>query len=183
MPDATWKFDASSGRLIIRTGVTGRAARMGHRLTIAMTSWRAEVTWTDEQPRTVELIVDVASLEVLRGEGGVTPLTGPEKALARANALKTLGADRFRTIDFRADEIAQRDGGYRLTGTLQIRGTSRPCDIDLRVQDVGDTWGMSCEAQVRQSEFGVQPYSMFMGSMKVTDEVTVSFVASRSKER
>ena len=34
-----------------------------------------------------ELTVDVDSLNVVRGEGGVTPLSGPEKMVVRRNAL------------------------------------------------------------------------------------------------
>ena len=74
-----WELDASDGQLLVKTGVTGRAARMGHRLTIAMNSWRATVSWAGDEPSAVDLEVDVDSLEVLRGEGGVTPLSGPEK--------------------------------------------------------------------------------------------------------
>jgi hypothetical protein len=38
---------------------------------------------------------------------------------------------------------------------------------------------MSCEADVRQTEFGVKPYSMLIGAMKVVDTVTVAFTAAR----
>jgi polyisoprenoid-binding protein YceI len=180
--DRAWKFDASDGALIVRTGVTGRASRMGHRLTIALNSWRATVSWTGGQPCAVDLNVDVESLEVLRGEGGVTALSGPEKALVRSNALKSLGANRFRTIGFRADEVVKTAEGYRLRGTLEIHGTTRAQTIDLRVEDLDDVWRMSCDVQVRQSEFGVKPFSMFIGSMKVADDVAVSFTGSRAKD-
>jgi polyisoprenoid-binding protein YceI len=179
--DRQWKFDAADGQLIVRTGVTGRASLMGHRLTIALNSWRATVWWTDEEPSAVDLNVDVESLDVLRGEGGLTALSGPEKALVRSNALKCLDANRFRTINFRAEEIGKTAEGYRLTGTLEIHGTTRPRTIDLRVTDIDDVWRMSCDAQIRQSEFGVKPFSMFVGSMRVADEVTVSFTGSRAK--
>jgi polyisoprenoid-binding protein YceI len=177
-----WKLDASDGQLLVRTGVTGcRASRLGHRLTIALNSWRAAVSWMGDRPCAVDLNVDVESLEVLRGDGGLTALSGPEKALARSNALKSLGANRFRTISFRADEIAKTAEGYRLSGTLEIHGTPHPRSIDLRVEDLDDVWRMSCDAEVRQTEFGVKPFSMFMGSMKVADDVTVSFTGTRAK--
>jgi polyisoprenoid-binding protein YceI len=179
---STWALDASDGQLVIKTGVSGRAARMGHRLTIALNSWRAEVNWTGDEPSSVDLAIDVGSLEVLRGDGGVTPLSGPEKALARSNALKSLGADRFRTISFRADVAEPSSDGYRLTGTLEIHGVSRRRVVELRVDDLGDSWRMTCEAQVRQSEFGIKPYSMFIGAMKVSDDVTVMFEAARAKD-
>jgi len=181
--DSPWTFSGSDGRLTVKTDVTGRASRLGHRLTIAMNAWNATVTWTADEPATVDLNVDVDSLEVVRGEGGVTPLSGAEKALARSNALKALGAERFPAIRFRADEVVTAGGGYRLSGTLDIRGNTRPKSVDLGVEDLGDEWRLSCDVQVRQSEFGVKPYSMFVGAMKVADEVTVSFTGRRAKDR
>lgn len=181
MTDKVWNLDASDGQLLVSTGVTGRAARMGHRLTIAMNEWRATVTWAGDDPSAVKLEIDVDSLEVLRGEGGVTPLSGPEKALARSNALKSLGAEKFPSISYRTDDVAKTADGYRLTGTVDIHGKSRPQTVDLQVEDLGDSWRMSAEVPVRQSDFGVKPYSLLMGSMKVADEVTVAFTATRSK--
>lgn len=178
-----WTLDASDGQLLIETGVTGRAARMGHRLTIAMTNWRAGVRWSDGEPAEADLTVEVDSLEVLLGEGGLTPLSGPEKTLARQNAVKLLDVDRFPQIRFQPNVIEKRGEGYRLLGTLDIHGVRREYAIDLRVEDLGDAWRMSCRADVRQSEFGIKPYSILMGAMKVVDAVTVSFSADRTKDR
>jgi polyisoprenoid-binding protein YceI len=174
MAGAPWALDASDGELLVHTRVTGRAAKIGHRLAIAMTSWGATVEWADGEPARVEVTVEVFSLEVLRGKGGVVPLSGPEKVLARANALKSLDADRFPQIRFHADDIEKTRDGYRLTGTLEIRGTARDRVINVRVEDLGNAWRLSFEADVRQSEFGVKPHSRLMGFMKVVDDVTVS---------
>jgi len=174
-----WTLDASNGELLLRTGVTGRAARMGHRLTIAMTRWRATVNWEAGEPVTAELVVDTDSLEVLRGEGGVKGLSGPEKAVVRSNALKSLNASRFPEIRFAADVIDRTDDGYRLSGTLQIRKKSREHVIDLHTEDLGDLWRMSAESTVRQSDYGIKPFSLLMGSVQVVDEVAVSFTAVR----
>jgi len=181
MTGTEWSLDASDDELRVHTGVTGRAAKMGHRLTIAMTSWHATVSWAGEEPTAMELTVEVDSFQVLEGEGGLTPLSGPEKALARSNALKSLDVKRFPHLRFRSDAIEATGDGYRLSGTLEIRGRSREHVIELQVEDLGDSWRMLCESPVRQSEFGVKPYSMLMGSMKVADEVTVSFVGHRQK--
>jgi polyisoprenoid-binding protein YceI len=183
--EAVWALDASDGELLLRTGVTGRAARMGHRLTIAMTRWRATVHWAGAQPVAAELAVETDSFEVLRGEGGVKGLSGPEKTLVRSNALRSLDASRFPDIRFVADareKIAKTDDGYRLTGMLQIRGKSQEHVIDLRTEDLGDSWRMSTESSVRQSDYGVKPYSLLMGSVQVTDDVTVSFTAVHAKD-
>lgn len=155
---------------------------MGHRLTIAMRRWQATVEWSGGEPVAAALNVDVDSLEVLRGEGGVTPLSGPEKAMVRSNALRQLDARRFPEISFDADTIEESRDGYRLTGSLQIRGKKRAKVIDLNTDDLGDVWQLSGQAVVRQSEFGVKPYSLLMGSLKVADDVTVSFTAQHVKK-
>jgi polyisoprenoid-binding protein YceI len=178
--DTEWTLNASDGELLVRTGVTGRAAKMGHRLTLLMNSWEATVRWADGQPVAAHLTVDVDGLAVSHGEGGLMALSAPEKSLARSHALKSLDAARFPRISFEADDIAQTDDGYRLGGTLEIRGTSRTCVVELRVEDLEGAWRMSGEADVRQTEFGVKPYSMLMGAMKVADVVTVAFTAVRN---
>jgi polyisoprenoid-binding protein YceI len=155
---------------------------MGHRLTIAMNSWRATVRWSGSEPAAVELTIEVDSLQVLRGEGGVTPLSGPEKVLVRSNALKSLDAQRFPQIRFQADDIEKTNDGYRLTGKLEIHGRARERVIDVRVEELRNSWRISGQADVRQSDFGVKPYSLLMGSMKVVDNVTVSFTADRAED-
>lgn len=181
MTKATWSLGPSDGDLRIHTGVAGPAAKMGHRLTIGVTSWRASVVWSQDKPVAVELTVPVDSIQVLGGEGGVTPLSGPEKAVARMNALKTLEAKKYPEIRFTAEEISTTADGYRLTGFLEIHGTRRPRSVDLRVGDNGDSWAMALQASVSQAEFGIKPYSLLMGTMRVADEVLVAFEGMHRK--
>jgi polyisoprenoid-binding protein YceI len=155
---------------------------MGHRLTIAMKRWQATVRWAGGTPAAAKLTVDVDSLEVLRGEGGVIPLSGPEKILVRSNALRQLDSGRFPQICFDAETVEKSRDGYRLTGMLQIRGKTRAQVIDLRTDDLGEAWRLSSQAGVRQSDFGVNQYSLLLGALKVADDVTVSFAARRAKE-
>lgn len=178
---ASWTLDPANGELLLRTGVSGRAAKMGHRLTMAMQSWRATVDWSGEAPTHAELTVDTDSLEVLSGEGGVTPLGGTEKGVARSNALKSLDAKKFPHIRFAADEIAKTADGYRMTGTVEIHGTTRPQVVDLKVDDTGDAVVLSTQVRLLQTDFGVKLISLFMGAMKVSDEVVIDFRATYPK--
>jgi polyisoprenoid-binding protein YceI len=191
------QFDASHGQLRLTTGVAGRAAKMGHRLTIAMERWQAAVSWSGQRPTAVALTVEVDSLRVLRGDGGLTPLTAPEKALIRTNARNCLDAGKHALIRFGCNDIESTADGYRLAGTLEIRGKSKPHVIDVRVDqpggsarldggepklgpphEPGGSARLDGETVVRHSDFGVRRYSMLMGAMQVADEVTVSFSAT-----
>jgi polyisoprenoid-binding protein YceI len=98
----------------------------------------------------------------------------------RSNALKALNAGRFPEISFTTEAIAAVEDSYRLSGTLRIRGKTRPHEVILHTKRRDGTWRMSTESVVRQSAFGVKPYSLLMGSLRVADDVTVSFSAVRA---
>jgi polyisoprenoid-binding protein YceI len=144
------------------------------------------VNWVGGKPNTAELAVEVDSLQVVCGAGGVKGLSAAEKILVRANALKSLSASHFPEICFTANSIDQANGrsgeGYRLSGTLLVRGKEREHVVDLRTEDLGNSWRLSVESKVRQSEYRIKPYSMLMGSLQVADEVTVSFAAVQPKD-
>ncbi|CAJ1503652.1 YceI family protein [[Mycobacterium] holstebronense] len=177
MTGTQWQLDASHGQLLVRTDVAGRAAKMGHRLTIVMERWEATVSRSGDRPTAVELAVEVDSLRVLQGEGGMTPLTAPEKTLIRGNALKCLDSRKHRLIRFSSSAIEPTDDGYRLSGELEIHGRRKPHVVELRVTNAGgsDSWQLSGDSRVLHSDFGVRRYSMLVGAMQVADEVTVSF--------
>jgi polyisoprenoid-binding protein YceI len=179
---SVWSLDDSHGELLVRTGVAGRAAQMGHRLTLAMRSWQATIHWESGSPVSAELIVEVGSLEVVRGEGGLTPLSGPEKILVRSTALRSLGVRRFPRITFAAKAIEKTSDGYQMDGTLTIHGKSRAQRVDLRTDDLDGSWWLSSETNVRQTEFGIKPYSQLLGSLKVADDVTVAFTAECAQD-
>lgn len=180
MAEQVQTLDASDGELLLYTGVAGPAAKMGHRLTIAMTAWRAEITWSGRQPAGVRLTVEVDSLQVRSGDGGLTPLSGPEKALVRSNALKCLDCQRYPRISFAATDITATDDGYRLDGRLDIHGQTHPhtVDVAVAVADIDGARRLRVESTVRQTGYGVKPFSLLMGSLKVADDVTVSFTAA-----
>ncbi len=154
---------------------------MGHRLTIAMQSWQVTVQWVGGEPTEAELTVPVNSLAVLRGEGGATPLTGTSKGMVRSQALKSLDYEKFPQIRFVTEKIAKSADGYRLDGTVEIHGTSRPQPVDLTVAEREDVWSLSAQLPIIQSDFGVKPYSLLMGSLKVADAVTIDFTATYPK--
>lgn len=176
---AQWVFGPADGALGVRTGVGGPAGRMGHRLTLAVTTWQARVSVGDDDvPVALSLTAELDSLTVDSGEGGVTPLTKPERATARSNALKTLNVRRFPTVTFDSAVIIATETGYRLTGTLSLHGRSLDHTVDVDVVKHGERWRLSSESEVRQSDYGIKPFSMMMGALRVADTVTVTFEAT-----
>ena len=102
----TWTIGPADGELLLKTDKTGPAAKTGHRLTIGFNDWTGSVDVDDTTPQKVSLAVVVDSMEVLSGEGGLTPMTGAEKAIARSNALKSLKASKSPTITFTTSNVS-----------------------------------------------------------------------------
>ncbi|TWS17983.1 YceI family protein [Tsukamurella asaccharolytica] len=166
-------MDQSSAVLEVHTGVAGRSARLGHRLVLAPTAWRAAVEADGGQPVAVTVTVDAASLEVVSGEGGLTPLTAPERAVATANAHRSLKVKTNPTIEYRSTAIDATENGYRVRGELTICGTTRPCDFALLYEEAAPAPALAAAVPVRQTDFGIKPFSLMMGTLQVADEVTV----------
>lgn len=177
MSATTWTLSDTDGDLRLHTGVTGRVSGAGHRLTIGMLAWRALVTWEDDAPDAVDATIDVASLQVLGGEGGLTPLSDPERKLARSNALKSLAEKKHPTISYRAATVEAVTGGFRLDGTLTINGTAHPQVVDVVASEADGVWQLSFDVTLRQTDYGIKPFTLMMGTVKVADEVRVTLEA------
>ncbi|MCV7317506.1 YceI family protein [Mycolicibacillus parakoreensis] len=182
MADPVWTFEGTDGELLVHTDVTGSAAWLGHRLTLAMPDWQASLHWRGGEPAAIRVQVAVASLQVRRGAGGLGPLVGPQKTLLRARALAALRAGEFPEIAYTADRITAQTDGYRLDGTLSLGGRSRRHPIDVAAGDLGDFWAMTARTSISQTAFGMRPPVTLMGLVKVADTVTVSFGATRLKD-
>lgn len=166
-------FDQTSGDLRVRTGVAGRSARLGHRLVLAPRAWNAVVDRDGENPIGLTVTVDATTLEVVSGEGGLTPLSAPERAAAGLNVRKSLKTKAFPAIEYRSTSIEPTANGFHVTGELTICGTTRPCSFALDYDDAVPAPGLTTVVPVRQTDFGIKPFSLMMGTLSVADEVTV----------
>jgi YceI-like domain len=138
-------FGPDNATLTVHTKRAGAAAKAGHDLTIAVERWSASL---DDGELSLE--ADPASLKVLEGHGGITPLGDEEKA-----AIK-------QTID---EEILKgRPISYR-SGQLTLNGVTRPVAFSFS--------GGEGRAEVKQSDFAIKPYSALFGTLKVADVVEV----------
>jgi len=83
-----------------------------------------------------------------------------------------LGVDRHPEATFTASGFeANSSGGGFIQGTLTLGGIARP--LKLHVAKTGPQ-SYHATASVRQSEFGIKPYSAFLGALKVSDAVGVN---------
>jgi polyisoprenoid-binding protein YceI len=188
------QFGMDKGRITLRTFRDGLAAQAGHDLTIDIARWSADlVVAPDLTPASLKVTVDMGSLVVRDGTGGLKPLTDRDKREIAVTARKVLMADRFPQAEFTATEFTPRpdtsdgasgvDDAGTMRGTLSLAGQTNP--VELGVQPVG-SGRYQATTTIRQTDFGIKPYSGFLGALKVRDtidvEVQVDLSAAEDQE-
>jgi polyisoprenoid-binding protein YceI len=159
----------SAGTLTIRTDVAGSASRAGHRLVIAVDEWSADVDLEGGRPVAVTFQAGLASLRVESGSGGLTPLSPVDKQVIKRNALKSLDAARYPEVTFKSDWLEFTDERLEVSGTLTIHGVGQALTAALVLTDGRAT----ASVPVCQTDFGIKPYSLMFGQLRVADEVVV----------
>ena len=175
----TFKLGPDSGRIVIKTGRAGLAARAGHDLTIEVTRWSATVTVPGAGSGTtvpeLSAELDLGSLAVVDGTGGAKPLSDKDRRDIVNQAAKILGGG---TATLAATGVTPAGSGGTIEGTLTLHGRSQP--VQLQVQSTGPG-RYRATATVRQTHHGITPYSGFFGALKLKDEVGVEVDADLTR--
>src|SRR5688572_15886345 len=158
-------FGPENARLTVRTGRTGAASKAGHDLLIEVTSWSA--TLDPEADPALTLTADSRSLRVLEGTGGIQALDDDDRDGIR----QTIDEEVLEgtPIEFRSTRLEAGDP-MRVEGELELRGVKRPISFELASGEDG----VVGTAVVKQSDWGMKPYTALFGTLKVADEVEVA---------
>ncbi|HEX2410365.1 MAG TPA: YceI family protein [Solirubrobacteraceae bacterium] len=162
------------GVLSVRTERRGTVAKAGHDLLIHVTTWSATL---DLDAPSLALDADPTSLRVREGTGGMMALDDGDLA-----SIETTINDEVllrRDISFRSTAVDVAGERVAVQGDLTLFGATRPIAFDLMVAD-GRVRGT---AVVKQSEFGMKPYTALFGALKVADDVTVEIDVAAPQSR
>jgi polyisoprenoid-binding protein YceI len=170
IPPGRYTLGPGDATLTVRTARAGAAAKAGHDLRIEVTSWRATLDVGDGPAETeMALTADPRSLRVREGTGGIHALGDDDRAsIEKTIDDEVLGSGQ---IEFRSRRVAAGPGeALSVEGDLALAGARHPVAFDLTA---GTDGSISGRARVRQTDFGIKPYSALFGTLKVRDEVDV----------
>lgn len=172
--DGTYELGPAAGTLLVKTARTGLGSKVGHDLTIEVTRWSGTATVDNADPArsSAHLDVEVDSFQVREGTGSLKPLTDGDRAeiqkIVRERVMRT---DRYPTIAFRSTALRGTLDSFALDGELTILGHTHPVTVNGHLTG-GRVHG---EATVTQSQWGIKPYSAFLGALRLRDDVRVEF--------
>lgn len=170
----TYRLGPDTGTLSIKTGRTGAIAKAGHDLLIEVGAWGATVEIAaDIEASVLELNADSTSLLVREGTGGMKALDDDDKTgIARTIDEEVLKGT---PIVFRSRSVrSSPEGRLRVEGDLELGGGVHGIDFDLLTGEAGH---LSGSAVVKQTLWGLKPYTALFGTLKVADEVQILFDA------
>ena len=174
----TYEIGPSQGTLLLHTGREGMAKKVGHDLVIQASQWSAKVNVDADNPAasTAIVTVDTRSLDVVSGEGGAKALSDKDRKDIKENIdKKVLKTDKFPEITFQSTRV-DSTGADKATvhGDVTIMGTARPASMDITLNGNKATGTMT----LKQSDWGIKPFSALMGTLKLADVLKVTVEAT-----
>ena len=165
------RYDASNAECLVFTYKEGLLSRVGHDLKFAVRSFEVDFDPTERvlvatfDPRTVDCVTAMK-----KGRENPKALSAKDMRQIRDNMEReVLQPAKYPTIRYEASEIVPEAGGFRVRGTLELAGRSRPVSALARPRG-GD---LVAEVRLHQPDFGIEPCSALMGTLRIQPTVLV----------
>lgn len=180
---AAWQADTSKSRIRVQVFKKGLLSGMAHDHLFVPQEWRATASFDPTEPSDVHVEVVIAADSLRDDQPKLSP-EDREKVNRQAAGRDVLDASRYREIRFTASELelgapapGQPAGKFQgvLAGTLSLHGRERRLSVRLVATAEGGGWRVVGKVSFKQSDFGIEPYSGFLGTIAVKDEVNVDF--------
>lgn len=177
-----YRLDTAASQVLILVDKTGPLARFGHRHVIEARDLRGFARLAAHGGR-AELIFPVAALAVdppaLRAQLGpryATPMDAADRSGTRDHMLgpEVLDASRFPWIVV-AITGAPGDNPVPLVVRIALHGITRKLEVAARVDHKDSELLAAGSFAVEQSEFGIQPYSLLFGALRVKNRLEIRY--------
>ncbi|HUR17336.1 MAG TPA: YceI family protein [Acidimicrobiales bacterium] len=172
----THSISPDEASLTVHTFRAGMGAKIGHDLVLEAKKWNGTINLDADNPSasSVEITVDLRSLEIVSAVGGVKPLSDKDRVDISKNIEKTLDTGKHPNVTFKSTSISGSEPTVTVSGDLTIKGQTKPATLTVTTK--GDQ--LVGKTSVVQSEFGIKPYSAMMGALKVRDSIDLELTCT-----
>lgn len=180
VPARAASFEAlpEGSRIVVHVYKKGVFSGFAHDHEFEVTEWRANADIPDGDPASASVEV-VLSASSLRDRQPRLSESDRRKVDAQAAGPEVLDAQHHPQIEFRSRQVAlEPPSGERrelvrgkLLGTLTLRGRAVPTEVAFEAERSAAAWRIRGRARLKQSSFGIEPFSGFGGTVGVKDEL------------
>jgi polyisoprenoid-binding protein YceI len=172
-----YRFDPDHSRFTVQAFAAGLLSFLGHSPTFSVRSLGGTLEFPDDLVAKLRLELSIAANSLVAGED-VKPADRREiEDRMRAEVLETTKFPEitFRAVAAGADKLAE--GRYRVTldGTLNVHGVQRPHRLTGELGLLTDGARLAGETGVRMSEFRIRPVTALGGTIRLKDELKLTF--------
>lgn len=164
----------------------GASARFGHNHVLSAPDFTGFVYLPDGGPSGVrfdlefrldQLEIDNPVYRSNLGQAFSTPVPQDAAQGTRENMLgdNNLQAARFPWVRIHSLQVAGEAPKFAARVQVEMHGQKREMDVPLTVEGLPQSISVSGSLVLRQSDFGVRPYSILGGALAVQDEVVIDF--------
>jgi polyisoprenoid-binding protein YceI len=181
---ARFAIDPFKSIVEVRTESSGLLSAFGHehRLTVRTLDGSIEADPADLAHGSLVLRIEAGSLAVVDDES-----QKDRPAIEKEMNEHVLEVARFPAIEFKSRGVEVKSmngevGTVEITGDLALHGQTRPIRVPARIEIHGESVHATGKLKLKQTDFGIAPTSAVAGTVKVADEVVISFdvVATRA---
>jgi polyisoprenoid-binding protein YceI len=179
MAEKAYKIDRSKSNFIVKVGTAGLlGSSLGHNHTIKISNFNGEAKVNADaiEQSSLTLNVETASLRVVDNDVS----DADRKEVQSTMEKDVLEISKFSSATFRSTRVAgvQRNGNdakLTLEGDLDLHGVVHHISIPMTVSLNGSELRARGEFGLKQTDYKIQPVTAGLGSIKVKDEVRISF--------
>jgi polyisoprenoid-binding protein YceI len=163
----------------------GSLARFGHNHTVEARQFGGDVYLAPQfKDSLFSLTLPVQSFEVDRAEAraaaGADFASKPSASDIQGTTGHMLGADsldaeNYPDVTIQTVSVSGEEPKAEMTIRITLHGTARDLKVPVAVSREGDDLTASGAFELRQSEFGIHPYSALGGALEVADVLKVQF--------
>ena len=171
---SVYRVEPGDSLVVVRVYRGGKLAKLGHDHVVSSREPRG---FFDADKARADLYVAVESLTVddpaQRAAAGFES-TPSESDIAgtRSNMLeKVLEAERFPFVVLRVRAVEQD----AVQAELSLHGVTRPLRIPAKIERGAERIEVSGSFAINQTDFGIEPFSVFGGALAVQDRIDLSF--------
>jgi polyisoprenoid-binding protein YceI len=169
---------AAQSKFTVLVGKAGLFSGLGHDHTIVVKSFsgRVQVPAAGIAQSSLELEAEAKSLTV--ADQGISDKERGE--IQKAMETEVLEITRFPKISFRSISVANlkpsgNGQSFTLNGDLALHGVTKRIAVPVAVTITPEQLRATGEVTIKQTDFGIKPYSAGLGTVKVKNELKLSF--------
>jgi len=185
-PTTTVRYlvDAKKSRFAVRAFAVGLLSALGHSPNIAIPDFEGEFALNPEaiEQSSVRLAINASSLTVMDDIR-----EKDRNEIERTMRREVLETDSFPEIVYEASEASANkiaDGQYAVTlnGQLSLHGVTQTQPVSARIYLSGDMLRAVGEFSLSQREYEIRPVSAVGGTIKLKDELKLTFDINARKQ-